>query len=83
MMQKGEGGDEYPSGYDVQLILTFTMRPIYPVKTGKVDPDEKLDSRDRLQATVEGGNCNNANGCPTISNSTVSSCCFWKNRPGH
>lgn len=42
MMQRGEGGDEYASGYDVQLTLTFTMRPIYPVKTGKVDPDERL-----------------------------------------
>lgn len=37
---KREGGDEYASGYDVQLTLTFTMRPIYPVKSGKVDPDE-------------------------------------------
>lgn len=41
-----EGGDEYASDYDVQLTLTFTMRPIYPVKTGKVNPDERLDSRE-------------------------------------
>lgn len=65
MLQRGEGGDEYASGYDVQLTLTLTTRPIYPVKTGKVDPDERFDSRDGLQATVR-GNFNNANGCATI-----------------
>lgn len=81
MMQSRDGGDDYASSYDVQLTLTFTMRPIYPVKTGEVDPDERLDSREGLQAPV-GGNCNNADGCATISNSTVGSC-SWKDRPGH